>query len=224
MNKLKEIYLSQSCIDTYDTCKLKFKKVYIDNIRWSDSNKNFGSEFHLLAQRYYIGLDEVLDENKEEYLILENLKKFLKRDKNMYTEYTIKYKKEYLKLLAKVDLINIKSDKIVIYDWKTNKTNLDRIKLENSYQTKIYLHNAVEEFNISPDNIQLIYYNPRLNKSLEINYSLDKHEKYKLELKNKALDIINEENFIEAIGKHCSFCNFNSICNKNWTNINSLLD
>lgn len=224
MNKLQDIYLSQSCIDVYDTCKLKFKKIYINNIKWSDSDKNFGSKFHLLAQRYYIGLDEVLDKNKEEYLLLENLKNFLKRDKNMYTEYSIKYKEEKLKLLAKVDLINIQNDKIIIYDWKTNKTNIDKDKLENSYQTKIYLHNAAQKFNISPNKIKLVYYNPRLNKSLDINYDYDKHEKYKLELKNKALDIINEESFAETIGKHCSFCSFNSICNKKWININSLLD
>lgn len=224
MNRLKEIYLSQSSIDTYDTCKLKFKKVYIENINWSSDNENFGSKFHLLAQRYYIGLDEDLDNKTEEYFLLENLKNFLKRDKNMYTEYLIKYKDEDLKLLAKVDLLKIEEDNIIIYDWKTNKSTLDRFKLENSYQTKIYLYNIVEKFKLSPDKVKLIYYNPRLNKFIDIFYDCNKHQKYKSELKNKSLEIINEELFNENIGKHCDFCQFNCICNKKWVNINSLLD
>jgi CRISPR/Cas system-associated exonuclease Cas4 (RecB family) len=209
-------------MDIYNTCKLKFKKIYLDNISWSGDNNNFGSKFHLLAQRYYIGIDEPLDENYEEYKLLQNLKKFLKREKNMYPEYIIKYKEDGLRLLAKVDLLKIERDKIIIYDWKTNKSKLD--KYENSYQTKIYLHNATEQFKIHPQNIKLIYYNPRLDKSLEIYYNEYKHKEYKLELKNKVIEIINEKNFDEELGKHCNFCQFNSICNKKWVNIDSLLD
>ncbi|SHH12932.1 PD-(D/E)XK nuclease family protein [Tepidibacter thalassicus] len=224
MEKLKNIYFSQSCIDTYDTCKLKFKKIYIDNINWSGDNKNFGSKFHLLAQRYYVGIDTNLDKTKEEYVFFENLKKFLRRDKNMYPEYTIRYKRGDLKLLAKIDLLKIEENKITIYDWKTNKSKLDRYQLENSYQTKIYLHNVTENFKVLPKNVTLIYYNPRFNEFLEVYYSDEKHLKYKLELKNKIIEIVNQKVFDEKLGKHCKFCQFNAICNEQWTNIDFLLD
>ncbi len=223
MDKLRKMYFSQSAMELFDTCKLKFKKIYLENIHWSDEERNFGSLFHLLAHRYYLGIDEVIDNNKEEYVLLENLKKFLKRDTNRKPEYVIRYKEESFRLLAKMDLLVKEKDTIILYDWKTNKSSFEETKIKNTYQTKIYLHNVVEKFKISPNKVKLIYYNPRLNKFLEISYDEKKHENYKLELKNKVIEILKEEKFDEKIGKHCSVCQFNSICNKKWITIDALL-
>ncbi|WFD09207.1 PD-(D/E)XK nuclease family protein [Tepidibacter hydrothermalis] len=222
MSDFKNIQFSQSSIDTYDTCRLKFKKIYIDNIKWSKDDQNFGSEFHLLAQRYYIGIDEQLEQGRPDYMLLNNLKKFLKREKNMYPEYNIKYKDEEMSLIAKVDLIKIEKEKIIIYDWKTNKSKFNRSKMEKSYQTKIYLHNVAEKFNISPNDISLIYYNPRFDNYVKIDYSDNDHKYNKMELKDKIVGIKNERDFKQKIGKHCSFCQFNSICNKQFISIDCL--
>ncbi|WP_248483246.1 PD-(D/E)XK nuclease family protein [Tepidibacter aestuarii] len=222
MSDLKNIQFSQSSVDTYDTCRLKFKKIYIDNIKWSNDNQNFGSEFHLLAQRYYIGIDEELNQGREDYILFNNLKKFLKREKDMYPEYNIKYKDDEISLLAKVDLIKIEKGKITIYDWKTNKSKFDRSKMEKSYQTKIYLHNVAEKFDVNPKNISLIYYNPRFDNYIKIDYSDTEHKYNKIEIKNKIVSIINEKNFDQKIGKHCSFCQFNSICNQQFISVDCL--
>ncbi len=222
MTDLKNIQFSQSSIDTYDTCKLKFKKIYIDNIKWSKDNQNFGSEFHLLAQRYYIGIDEELEQGREDYMLFNNLKKFLKREKNMYPEYNIKYKDEEVSLIAKVDLIKMEKERVTIYDWKTNKSKFDRSKMEKSYQTKIYLHNVAEKFHVRPKDISLIYYNPRFDNYIKIDYSDSDHKYNKIELKDKIISIINERNFDQTIGKHCSFCQFNSICNQQFISVDCL--
>ena len=148
-------------------------------------------------------MDEVFEDGSKESELMDNLRNFLKRGKNMYPEYTIKYSDQDMQLLAKVDLIRYEKDEIIIYDWKTSEAKLEEKKLINSYQTRIYLHNVADKTKLSPEKIRLVYYNPRKDDAVVINYSKGSHELNKQILKSKVNQIDNEEIYMKNVGKHC---------------------
>ena len=56
----KYFYFTQNSLNTFKTCPFKFKKKYIDNIKWQDEENvntaehvEFGNDFHKIAQRYF---------------------------------------------------------------------------------------------------------------------------------------------------------------------------
>ena len=71
----KYFYFTQNSLNTFKTCPFKFKKKYIDNIKWQDEENvnatehaEFGNDFHKIAQRYFMGVsifEESFLDNKE---------------------------------------------------------------------------------------------------------------------------------------------------------------
>lgn len=243
-NKLKYFIYSQNSINTYKSCPTKFKYKYIDKINWKhddiesreyyDSLK-VGREFHLLCERYFskipLGLDEYT--NPKFKVWIDKVKKLFpmnEEDKKIYLpEYEVRLNLDGNRITAKYDLIIIDENSIEIWDWKTENIKLEYIKVKDRIQTIVYMLLAKEvickifNLNISEDKIKMKYYQPQYDDiPIEIIYSKKQHETNKANI-TRYIDMINNTSYenddnykYELIKnhKHCNFCEFNKLCNR----------
>jgi len=231
LKEKKHFYFTQNSLNTFKTCPFKFKKRYIDNIKWQDEENSeltdhaaFGTDFHKIAQRYFMGIpvfEESFLDNKELYNAFINLKDYfpLKSEFKYYPEYSLRFSDGLIRLEANIDLIIEKENEIEIWDWKTNAKS-DSEKYRDSLQTKIYM--AVLKkccksvFKKDFSNIKMGYFSPeRKEEIVSINYSdekFKKDEKYLSDLIEKVYNFewekFNRDNYI----KQCKFCEFLVFC------------
>ncbi|MGL4912510.1 MAG: PD-(D/E)XK nuclease family protein [Romboutsia sp.] len=243
MNKnLNYFKYSQNSINTYKSCPLKFKYKYIERINWKhddiesreyyDSLK-FGTEFHLLCERYFsnIPLGITISTNPKFVKWIEKVKKLVPiEDRFIYLpEYEVRYNLNNIILIAKYDLVVIKENTIEIWDWKTENKKVDYKNAEGRMQTIIYMFLAKEvipklfDINIDTKNIKMKYYQPEFDEQgVSISYSDEKHNinkntivsyidkiqntKYEEEQENYKYDLVKNK-------KHCTYCEFNKLCN-----------
>lgn len=245
MNKdvrnLNYFMFSQNSLRTFDECPYKFKKRYIDNLKWnnlpSTSARHMieqGRDFHLIAQRYFNGImsnDEKIDgELGIWYRSL--LKHFPLIESNIYLpEYKLRMFYNDIRLEANYDLVVITpQNKIEIWDWKThygcidkhiNKTIQD--SLMDSYQTAVYMFVLKQQIkmllgnDIDCNNISMTYWCPYPAQIIyKLPYSDKLHQQYKIKLGetiNKILSF-DYDNFSKQIdSSHCPKCEFNLLCN-----------
>ncbi len=234
-NKKNEIYYSQSALDVFLSCKRRFRYRYLDGLYWpkdwgvESKQKEMietGRRFHLLAQRYYnLEIEPELDADSELKKWFDNLKRFLpaKNQCRWWAEQELRSNQNNLRLLAKFDLIAIpeNSKRIIIYDWKTGHKKLDCTKLAETTQTKLYLYQLAKagqqiekSFPIKPENISLIYWNPRFP-DLSCQYAY--HEKQFVADFNYLSDVIQkimEADEFPLTDKldTCRYCEYRPIC------------
>lgn len=219
---------------TFSDCPFKFKKKYIDNIKWEigkaiTDKADFGNDFHKIAERYFLGIpmiEEDLKENEILYNAYMNLKEYFSIEKeNKYMpEYTIRFIDKDIRLEANMDLVIIKpNNKIEIWDWKTN-SNLDKAKVyETSMQTQVYLYSLktiakeILGLDVEYSDISMIYFSPESKLELtKIVYNEKLHNLYQKNISNLIEKIYNYDyqkfNRNEFL-KSCKFCEFNLFCN-----------
>ncbi|HOQ36736.1 MAG TPA: PD-(D/E)XK nuclease family protein [Acetivibrio sp.] len=244
--RYKDYFLfTQFSMKTFEKCPLKFKKRYLEGLNWEislpyDVKKSFemGQNFHLLAYRYFLGIDAGLVEGTEGYdelkRWLDDLQSCFKKDDGAlyYPEYKLRMAKGNMRLEANFDLLVIKDDSVEIWDWKTHRRNyaekernerLEGEKLKNSLQTKVYLFVLKEQLgrvvpkDLDCSKIKMYYWQPDPPKVLaEINYSTDMHETFGKDLQNEINMILGYDynSFDkEMYKKNCRLCEFNWFCN-----------
>jgi len=95
---------TQFSLNTFLNCPLKFKKRYIENIKWENvpsleirKRIDMGNYFHLLANRYFEGIlleeSELINEFEELKVWLSNLKNCIKIEEDFLylPEYKLRY-------------------------------------------------------------------------------------------------------------------------------------
>ena len=234
-SKLKNFIYSQNSINTYKSCPLKFKYKYIDNISWRyddfSANEYYkglkkGREFHLLCERYFsnIPLGEINDDKFNKWI--SKVKKVIpiKEGYTYLPEYEIRLSLNGNKILAKYDLVVIGENKIEIWDWKTESKEINYRNVENRMQTILYLVLAKEvignllNINIPSENISMKYYQPEFDDGpICITYNDEKHKEYINKI-NQYITLIQKTNYkneqeIYKNDRHCSYCEFNKLCN-----------
>lgn len=222
---------TQSSLGTFNACPYKFKLKYLLNLYWSEDEEQAesfrrGNEFHLLAERYYMGMGDLALLGADEEMVskIEMLKEKhpLKEGWKYYPEFEIRYNTEGIRLLGRYDLIVVKpQNKLQIIDFKTNKKKLDKDILEEGLQTKIYLFLLWENFNLILENarkiknLEMIYYQTEYpEEPITIKYTDDNHQKNRDELKKMInfLESFDMENLEKQRVKHCMVCEFEKIC------------
>jgi len=187
LKEKKHFYFTQNSLSTFKNCPFKFKKKYIDNIKWEDEadsdfleHVTFGTDFHKIAERYFMGIsvyEESFLDNEILYNSFMNLKDYFPLNSKFkyYPEYSLRYSDDLVRLQANIDLIIEKENEIEIFDWKTNAKN-DAKKYEDSLQTKIYML-ALKKcckaiFGKDFSNIRMVYFSPeRKEEIVSITYS-----------------------------------------------------
>ncbi|MCX7923604.1 MAG: PD-(D/E)XK nuclease family protein [Clostridia bacterium] len=232
---------TQHSLTTFDNCPLKFKKRYLENLKWDsfpdESIKRkleMGNNFHLLANRYFMGIDTGLtrhtDGFEELHKWITSLKANFKMDSNAVylPEYKLRMVTPQLKLEANFDLLVIRDGYIEVWDWKTHsgddtKRGAESKRLRESLQTIVYLFVLKEQASlvlgkeIDSEKISMFYWQPYPARVLtQIRYSDAMHEAFREILEGKIRNIL-EYNFShfdkEIYKKHCRFCEFNWFCN-----------
>lgn len=175
--------MSAMALRTYLSCPLRFRYRYLDNLYWSslwgtspEERKAVekGQNFHLMARRYYAGIDpaEVADpvEQAELQSWLIRLQGFLPLsfDQAFYPELELRLTRPEMKLMAKFDLLVVDPDgRATIYDWKTTKRMPRRDRQRRDLQTIIYrymLCAAGGQYSprgqFKPEEVAMVYWNP----------------------------------------------------------------
>ncbi|MDP4093650.1 MAG: PD-(D/E)XK nuclease family protein [Bacillota bacterium] len=234
-----DFVFTQQSLKTFKDCPMKFKKKYIENIRWegpydesSRKRTEKGNDFHLMAFRYFSGIETNLKFEIDTELDrwLKSLKESFPLNKGVryLPEHKARILEEDLRLEANFDLLLIKDGSIEIWDWKTHENkikNPTRLQenLKNSMQTMVYLYVLKEQaqtlYGRKQDNISVSmhYWQPETPHILaELEYNDELHRQNKREL----LDLIKKTNNFDYTAfekdlykKHCSFCEFNMFCN-----------
>ncbi|WP_320045648.1 PD-(D/E)XK nuclease family protein [uncultured Ilyobacter sp.] len=242
VRKDKNFLYTQSSIGTFIQCPLKFRYRYFEGLYGSDDDSlkdsfERGSRFHLLAERYFKGID-----TEGEYIQEKELKELFQKIKEKYpleancryfSEYEIREKTEKIRLMARYDLIILKPNgRVQIVDFKTNKRRLSGKSIEESLQTKIYLYLLKENYkyvfeNIRKiKNIEMVYYQTEYSEeNFVVKYDDDLHEKNRAFL-NETLENIEVFNFNEyekTEVNHCKVCEFKNFCWKNKKSVDDTL-
>ena len=249
MNNLNDMYFSQNSFEIFSKCRMKFKKRYIDGLLWRshESTENNHAEkgrlFHLLAYRYFMGLDDTFVDEKGEYAnikvwqdrlkmtlgtVLSGASKGVAQNRpqcHLFPEFELKLCEGETRLQAKYDLIMIDTDnRAVIYDWKVQDKPIKPKNAEQAFQTRVYMYllakagDIIQGKPIKPEDITMIYWQANHPASqVKICYS---EELFKLDeefLKSEIEKILNcdfgSAGLKTTDEKVCRFCEFCSICN-----------
>ncbi len=227
---------TQQSLRTFKDCPLKFRKKYIENIRWSNSYDaksvkriENGKNFHILAYRYFSSINDSEEflKNEDPILLhwLSRLKEsFPLNSKVIYLpEYKAYTSDSNLRLEATFDLLSFQSDRVEIWDWKTHEAKHFAGKKTNQYsdslQTKVYLFILKEcmdyIYHGFAGSISMNYWQPEIPHILgKIDYNDTMHKEFGEQLKEMACQI-KEYKYSEldrAEKKHCSVCEFNMLC------------
>lgn len=252
MNDLRfaEYFLfTQQSLATFERCPLKFKKRYLESLKWDNfpdeeikKRLEMGNDFHLLAYRYFLGVDTGLSEKTEGFDELDSWMnsledKFKKEEGRKYLpEYKLRMAKGLLRLEANFDLL-IVDDKLEIWDWKTHgkeskqeQRGVKANKYKKSLQTMVYLFVLKEQSEritgkqIKCENISMYYWQPDPPEVLtQIIYNDEMHNTYREVLQNKIRVILQYDfsTFDKALyEKNCKYCEFNWFCNNQRVDFN----
>ncbi len=234
VRKDKNFLYTQSSIGIFMQCPLKFRYRYFEGLYGSEEDslkESFerGSRFHLIAERYFKGIDTegeyILDNHLKE--LFKNLKESypLREDYKYFSEYEIRERSDKIRLMARYDLITMKpNSRIQVVDFKTNQSRLSRESIEGSLQTKIYLYLLKENFKFVFENIrkiknlEMVYYQAEYpEENFVVKYDDEYHEENRNFIE-KTLDKIEGFDF-ESYEKrkvdHCEICEFKNYCWKN---------
>lgn len=233
---------TQHSLSTFDSCPLKFKRRYLENLKWDSFPEETvrkqlqkGNDFHLLAQRYFLGVDPGLHDGVQEY---EELAGWLEQLRNAFPlqegvqylpEYRLRMVSPELKLEANIDLVTIQGNKVEIWDWKTHggmdpaKRTREEKRLRSSLQTMVYMFVVWEQLELVAGgrkedySLSMHYWTPDPPHPLaDIRYSCKLHEDFRSKLQHKIRHILSYDfaDFDQALyQKNCQFCEFNWYCN-----------
>lgn len=241
--RLDGFIFTQQSLSTFESCPLRFKKRYLEGLKWNSfpdvevkKRLEKGRNFHLLALRYFMGLDPGLDEQTEEFHELNgwlsNLKKNfeLRQDCRYLPEYKLRLNTGFFILEANFDLIIVKKDSVEIWDWKTHGkkqgggNTADRNPTDESLQTMVYLFVLKERLSYvtgrpaQDDRMDMYYWQPEppgITAAVAYNHRL--HEQFEEKLKGRVKNILEYDYSCfdkNLYRRHCRFCEFNGFCNK----------
>ncbi|HEY9061177.1 MAG TPA: PD-(D/E)XK nuclease family protein [Pseudobacteroides sp.] len=240
---------TQQSLTTFANCPLKFRKRYIENLKWNsypdgDVKKrlDMGNDFHLIAHRYFLGIMDEHIEDAELKRWVENLKNSfpINKDYVYLPEYKIRMADNIMRLEANYDLLLVKNGKIEIWDWKTHslRPDPDKVQRNTSFlkklQTIVYVFVLKEQSKlISGEDAQshlisMNYWQPDPPGTIEkIVYSDERHRLFKEEIQSRVVRIMDfdygefdKENYIE----HCKICEFNWFCNNKKVDFKAMED
>jgi RecB family exonuclease len=238
-DKRAELYFSQASLSAYQTCPLRFRYRYIDQLGWLRSAKDgeyqaerqLGEQFHLIAQRYFQQVDiSSLSRHISPGLLAEWFENLCNRfpldsRTRYYPEQELRYCKDGIKLTAKYDLLAMYPDgRVVIYDWKTAavRQTAQRVRsLQSIIYPLVLFENAFGGVR-QPEQISMIFWNPRFPHEEQVwTYDVDLYHQERKKIRNLVKGIM-EKPYAEFWGikaddisppsKDCQRCEYRGFC------------
>lgn len=231
--------LAQGQLNSLSLCPRLFQYRHLEQLYSftnpkQEAKQALGSKFHLLMQQREMGLpiDEILVDDPQLRSWIEDLSEVAPlifvsnpqvfRESEHYRTWQID---EYL-LSVIYDLLILTTDQAQIIDWKTYPEPLSKKRLENSWQTRLYLYVLAETTTYPPEAISMTYWFFQTGGKptcATIRYSHTLHEQIKREL-NRLLTKLsgylaefNQQKQFPQLpegSKLCQSCAFASRCDR----------
>jgi len=239
-----EFQFSQKSLQDYVDCKRRFLLRYVMGITWpaietepvleNERIIQLGAEFHHLVHQHLLGIPEVQlhglihDEELRSWWksYLDFAGSMLEEDESRYPEIKISAPIEETRMVAKLDLLQAKTDgRWILFDWKTYRKRPKRQWLAERLQTHVYPYLLVRSgiaFNqgksIEPEMVQMVYWFAGFPEQLE-EFCYDRKQfntdhafltKLVQEISN-----LNEAGFaLTPDAVRCRFCVYRSLCDR----------
>jgi hypothetical protein len=234
--------ISQAHLNTWETCQRKYQYSFLEDLRLPNADLKsqekllLGANFHLLMQQQQLGLDVTDLANADSNLKLW-LKAFEQKPPTMIAgdrlgehrrtlEIPIQislnhsqnhdYRQAHFVLTAIYDSL-ILSDRLAqILDWKTHQVTIAKDKLQENWQTRLYLYLLVKTSKYLPEQISMTYWFANTAESVIINYSEVKHLNTEIRLAKILTEIsqTNDYPLTKNVSK-CKQCEFRDRCDRN---------
>ena len=235
--------LNQSNLMDFKDCPRRFQFKHIMERKWPaaiafpleslEQSLNLGNKFHQIAHQYFLGLspnliresisDPILQMMFDEFH--EYAHQFL--SDHFFAEQLLQISFGEFRLSAKFDLLVHHNGRFIILDWKTSKKKPPLSKVMDQMQTSLYPYiftkagqQLYSGHNITPDQIDLIYWYPSIQEhEVVIPYTSKKEIEFEQELDSILSHLTNlissEEAFpLTRDTKQCEYCPFRSYCER----------
>lgn len=241
----QDFQFSQSNLQDFRDCQRRFQLRYIFEFAWpavesepaleNERSMQRGSQFHRMAQQYFVGLpverlnvsvaDPDLQAWWDNFLDFTAQAKF-DHEYQTLPEFSLAAALGNYRLTAKYDLLASTDDgRFLIYDWKTNQRLPKRQWLAERLQTRIYpylLARAGAALNhgraIDPASIEMIYwFSAYPQDTLSFPYSAAQFERDQAYLQGLIEQIASLEAadfHLTSDEKRCVFCRYRSLCGR----------
>jgi len=219
-------FYSQLALSIYQSCQLRFRRRYLDGLYWPrpvSEQVELGRNFHLVSNRYFIsGQQESCSGDLGAWL--EALYRFrpLAPGLVFLPEQELRLKDGALRLVAKYDLVAPAPDRVIIYDWKTDRRRLSAKRCERTPQTIIYRYLMARAGNgywghpVNPSDVVMTYWNPRYpDRPVTLQYDDQRCQQDEEWLREVIAEIEGKDgdSFLAATDeKVCQTCEYSPIC------------
>jgi len=233
---------SQSSLQDYADCPRRFQLRYIERLEWpavdsepiaeNERRQIEGQIFHRLVQQYFLGIpSDILTRtagttNLERWWAnfssnlsgLGDLQGF-----DIYPELTLSAPIGNHRLTAKYDLVAVRGDKALIYDWKTYAKRPRDEWMSARWQTRVYRSLLVQAGShlqagksIEPAQVEMIYwYADFPSESTRLKYDADQYQRDWSAVEKVVVEVADAADFpLTEDEKLCRFCVYRSYCNR----------
>jgi CRISPR/Cas system-associated exonuclease Cas4 (RecB family) len=239
MNTSPISLLSQSSLQDYVDCALRFKLRYLDRLSYpalesepaleNEKHQQEGEYFHRLVQQHLIGISA---EQISKLANTPNLERWwsnwqdFKNQQDFgktFSEVTLSAPLGKYRLLAKYDLISVKDGKAKIYDWKTYRKRPRNEWLVARMQTRVYramLIQAGAHLNngqpFEPEQVEMIYwFGDFPNDSARFEYTSAQYRRDWDTLMKLAEKVESVSSYPQTDDRQkCAFCTYRSYCER----------
>jgi len=222
----QHFFYSQLALSIYDSCQLKFRRRYLDGLYWPrpmSAQVELGRDFHLVSNRYFAsGQPESYGGDLGPWLKALYRFRPLARDLVFLPEQELRLQDGALRLVAKYDLVVLTPDRVVIYDWKTDRRRLSGNTCERALQTLVYRYLMGRAGSgywgrpVTPADVTMIYWNPRYPEdAITLQYDERRYRQDEGRLREAIteIDAKDRDSFLATTDqKTCQACEYSPIC------------
>lgn len=246
-----EFIFSQSSLQDYTDCRRRFQLRYIERLQWpaikaepaleNERLMQLGARFHRLIQQYLTGLPHAqlaaaAGENEHLEQWWRNFTAGVKGLPHiadhawerlvLHPELVLSAALAGQRLLAKYDLVvRTPAGKLVIFDWKTNRSLPKSTSLAERWQTRLYPYLLVragallnEGQAVAPEEVIMVYWFAAFpDQPQSFPYSERKFQRDRTELESLISEILRlqPDQFSKTtFEKRCDFCQYRSLCDR----------
>jgi hypothetical protein len=220
------ISLSQHSLQTWQTCRRKYKHLFIDELTYPldlerQQRLELGKQFHLLVQQERLGLDiSTIVEYPEQ--ITNWLSNYHQHPPTLiqgkeYPEYQLNYRMGDYLFSVVYDLLVLGTSNAQIVDWKTyqNPPSIDTLKRQ--WQTRLYLYILKNTSHYACQEITITYwFASRPSHPLTIAYDPHQHQQTHQELLKITAAITSDQTYplrsTDPDHPTCQNCEFKLHC------------